>query len=376
MIGSWMQRVVPSICKSLKCRAKNTVAMSVARAHVKVGNLVWLRYGVHVPEGSSPQGIRKQQWMGREEGTKGCRFGAHALLTHMRSRSLPQTDTHMRAHAPLYVQASAFHGCVLMYLGSSRLIARGLQLLFDLQGGQEEGSRGGNAPEQSRVAVLADAQALLTCYGVGEHGGAVLPHAVVELCYTSSVRFLQPGLLLMVGDLFPLSLKDCALPFPSNSFSLRTPQRVYPRFTGPFSGSVNFCASSPAFSAHSSAPTALPPLFYLKIVCSCTVRAVYNLLQHCPRHGSSLPPRPVLQTPGTCGGIFLRWIFLLSCNRSIRQQLPSIPPLIEHEHPQALVASCHQGYDAGGGVLHRTCACRPKRVIGQFVQTCKTPPGG
>ena len=44
--------------------------------------------------------------------------------------------------------------------------------------------------------MLADAQGLLTCYGVGEDGSANLPHAVVELCFTSSVRFLQPGLLL------------------------------------------------------------------------------------------------------------------------------------------------------------------------------------
>jgi len=47
--------------------------------------------------------------------------------------------------------------------------------------------------------VLADAEALLTCYGVGEESGAELLHAVVELCFTSSVRFLQPGLLLKVG---------------------------------------------------------------------------------------------------------------------------------------------------------------------------------
>ena len=51
----------------------------------------------------------------------------------------------------------------------------------------------------SRAAVLADAKALLTCYGVGEESGAELLHAVVELCFTSSVRFLQPGLLLKVG---------------------------------------------------------------------------------------------------------------------------------------------------------------------------------
>lgn len=51
----------------------------------------------------------------------------------------------------------------------------------------------------SRAAVLADAEALLTCYGVGEESGAELLHAVVELCFTSSVRFLQPGLLLKVS---------------------------------------------------------------------------------------------------------------------------------------------------------------------------------
>ena len=54
----------------------------------------------------------------------------------------------------------------------------------------------GDASFASRVAVLADAEALLTCYGVGEESGAALTHTVVELCFTSSVRFLQPGLLL------------------------------------------------------------------------------------------------------------------------------------------------------------------------------------
>lgn len=66
------------------------------------------------------------------------------------------------------------------------------------------------------AAVLADAEALLTCYGAGEdvhapdtwaHVGAGPSrppgtghvHVVVELCYTSSVRYLQPGLLLQVG---------------------------------------------------------------------------------------------------------------------------------------------------------------------------------
>ncbi len=47
--------------------------------------------------------------------------------------------------------------------------------------------------------MLADAEGLLTCYGVGEESGAALTHAVIELCFTSSVRFLQPGLLLQVS---------------------------------------------------------------------------------------------------------------------------------------------------------------------------------
>ncbi|KAK9826205.1 hypothetical protein WJX81_007538 [Elliptochloris bilobata] len=48
----------------------------------------------------------------------------------------------------------------------------------------------------SRVAVLADAQGLRTAYGVGEQSGGQLTNSIVELCFTSSVRFLQPGLLL------------------------------------------------------------------------------------------------------------------------------------------------------------------------------------
>ena len=53
----------------------------------------------------------------------------------------------------------------------------------------------------SRTAVLADAEGLLTCYGVGEDSTGQLTHAVIELCFTSSVRFLQPGLLLQVSCL-------------------------------------------------------------------------------------------------------------------------------------------------------------------------------
>ena len=63
-------------------------------------------------------------------------------------------------------------------------------------------SQAGDNPEWASVrdrAVLADAEGLLTCYGVGEESGAALTHAVIELCFTSSVRFLQPGLLLQVS---------------------------------------------------------------------------------------------------------------------------------------------------------------------------------
>ena len=42
-------------------------------------------------------------------------------------------------------------------------------------------------------------QGLRTAYGVGEQSGGALTNSIVELCFTSSVRFLQPGLLLTVA---------------------------------------------------------------------------------------------------------------------------------------------------------------------------------
>ena len=42
-------------------------------------------------------------------------------------------------------------------------------------------------------------QGLRTAYGVGEQAGGALTNSIVELCFTSSVRFLQPGLLLKVA---------------------------------------------------------------------------------------------------------------------------------------------------------------------------------
>jgi hypothetical protein len=66
-------------------------------------------------------------------------------------------------------------------------------------GGVERGDGDNSLGEYgsiSRAAVLADAEALLTCYGTGEDLLPDMMHTVVELGFTSSVRFLQPGLLL------------------------------------------------------------------------------------------------------------------------------------------------------------------------------------
>ncbi|KAL3142086.1 hypothetical protein ABBQ32_004709 [Trebouxia sp. C0010 RCD-2024] len=85
--------------------------------------------------------------------------------------------------------------------GARAAEARALVFLGAAQRPMMEAKEPGDAGDDgylssSRAAVLADAEALLTCYGVGEESGAELLHAVVELCFTSSVRFLQPGLLL------------------------------------------------------------------------------------------------------------------------------------------------------------------------------------
>ncbi|EIE18822.1 hypothetical protein COCSUDRAFT_59753 [Coccomyxa subellipsoidea C-169] len=77
--------------------------------------------------------------------------------------------------------------------------ARALAYLAHSSRPSKEDAGAGEDPEWASVrdrAVLADAEGLLTCYGVGEESSAALTHAVIELCYTSSVRFLQPGLLL------------------------------------------------------------------------------------------------------------------------------------------------------------------------------------
>lgn len=61
---------------------------------------------------------------------------------------------------------------------------------------QDEGDYG----HTTRAAVLTDAEALLTCFGAGEDGSLPdMTAVIVELGFTSSVRFLQPGLLLQAN---------------------------------------------------------------------------------------------------------------------------------------------------------------------------------
>ena len=76
----------------------------------------------------------------------------------------------------------------------------------------------------TREAVLADADALLACYGVGEESGAELTHAVVELLFTTSIEFLQPGLLLKgVSNLYDDSSTPTGAP--RKSWSMRAWQQ-------------------------------------------------------------------------------------------------------------------------------------------------------
>ena len=102
-------------------------------------------------------------------------------------------------------------------------------------GGEAATSSGGRADRAaaSRSAVLADAPGLLCCYGAGEvDGSATPPYAVIELCFTSSLRFLQPGLLL----------KGVSAGVPSDDFGWRKRR--------------NSSANSNAFSSSSAAAAA------------------------------------------------------------------------------------------------------------------------
>ncbi|CAD7696797.1 unnamed protein product [Ostreobium quekettii] len=78
--------------------------------------------------------------------------------------------------------------------------------------------------EKDTSPVLADAEALLTCYSVG----ADLVHAVMELCYTSSIKFLHPGLLMKGSATRPEA--DGGMPSPPKeprrSWQLRHQQNV------------------------------------------------------------------------------------------------------------------------------------------------------
>ena len=78
-----------------------------------------------------------------------------------------------------------------------------LRALVHLASGRAQSDASGteaNSYEYGSISrsVLTDSDALLTVYGVGEEGARDMMTAVVELGYTSSVRFLQPGLLLQV----------------------------------------------------------------------------------------------------------------------------------------------------------------------------------
>ncbi|KAL4448241.1 hypothetical protein ABPG75_005460 [Micractinium tetrahymenae] len=96
-----------------------------------------------------------------------------------------------------YVEGSASEAASLRQAGAST--ARALIYLAKAARPVRSAQSIGGTVEQersTREAVLADAQALLAVYGVGEESGAELTHAVVELLFTTSIEFLQPGLLL------------------------------------------------------------------------------------------------------------------------------------------------------------------------------------
>ena len=114
-------------------------------------------------------------------------------------------------------------------------------MLYGVQETKEPDAADDGYLSTSRAAVLADAEALLTCYGVGEESGAELLHAVVELCFTSSVRFLQPGLLLKVSHIPCVPLSNSApasTPHPPPPASLTAPTHV--KWCMPCSSSVLF----------------------------------------------------------------------------------------------------------------------------------------
>jgi hypothetical protein len=111
----------------------------------------------------------------------------------------------------------------------------------DNAGGGSSSGRADRAAA-SRSAVLADAPGLLCCYGAGEvDGGATPPYAVIELCFTSSLRFLQPGLLL----------KGVSAGVPSDDFGWRK-RRSNSANSNAFTSSVSAPASSSSASAAAS----------------------------------------------------------------------------------------------------------------------------
>jgi len=125
----------------------------------------------------------------------------------------------------VFVKGSPTHAHSLRQAGAATARA----LIFLTKGSRDVKSAqatGGTveAVRNTREAVLADASALLSCYGVGEESGATLTHAVVELLFTTSIEFLQPGLLLKgVNSMY--DEKSVPRGLPRQSWSMRALQQ-------------------------------------------------------------------------------------------------------------------------------------------------------
>ena len=124
-----------------------------------------------------------------------------------------------------FIQGCPTHAESLKRAGASTARA----LVFLTKGSREvktAQATGGTTETRAhnREAVLFDAPALLSCYGVGEQSGPTLTHAVVELLFTTSIEFLQPGLLLKgVNSIYDES--NVPSNVPRKSWSMRALQQ-------------------------------------------------------------------------------------------------------------------------------------------------------
>ncbi|RMZ57560.1 hypothetical protein APUTEX25_001760, partial [Auxenochlorella protothecoides] len=125
-----------------------------------------------------------------------------------------------------WVQGSAAEPWALSAAGAGR--ARALVYLAKDTRPVRSAQATGSSPalvRSTREAVLEDADALLACYGVGEESGARLTHTVVELLFTTSIEFLQPGLLLRGVDFGDVGSRDVR-GVPRRSWALRASQQA------------------------------------------------------------------------------------------------------------------------------------------------------